>query len=120
MDQPGTLAQLLKQGLEQRGLTVEAVSERTKVPRSTIAWFLGATSPTIVPQRIYLRAHLGVIARELGLDLAEAWDRFDRENPTESKIEVVSHQPRFSRVSMAAAAALGGIGIIAVILAFTH
>jgi cytoskeletal protein RodZ len=120
MDQPGTLAQLLNQGLEQRGMTVDAVSERTKVPRSTINVFLGSTHPAIVPQRIYLRAHLGVVAKELGLDLAEVFDRFDRENPTESKIEAVSQQPRFSRMTMAAAAALGGIGIIAVILAFMH
>lgn len=120
MDQPGTLAQLLSQGLEQRGATVDTVAERTKVPRSTLRVLLGATDPAIVPQRVYLRGHVGVIAKDLGLDLGEAYARFDREYPTESKIEEVAVQPGFSRASMAAAAALGGIGIIAVILAFAH
>jgi cytoskeletal protein RodZ len=119
MAQPGTLAQLLSQGLEQRGLTVDTVSERTKVPRSTLRVLLGATDPAILPQRVYLRGHVGVVAKDLGLELSEAFERFDREYPTESKVEPVV-EPRSSRVSMAAAAALGGIGIIAVILAFAR
>lgn len=120
MDQPGTLAQLLSQGLEQRGSTVDAVSERTKVPRSTLRVLLGATDPAIVPQRVYLRGHVGVIGKDLGLDLQDVYARFDREYPSESKVEEVAAQPRISRASMAAAAALGGIGIIAVILAFAR
>jgi cytoskeletal protein RodZ len=120
MEQSGTLAQLLSQGLEQRGMTVETVSDRTKVPRSTLRVLLGATDPAILPQRIYLRGHVGVIAKDLGLDPVDAYARFDRENPTESKIEAAVVEPRFSKASMAGVAALGGIGIIAVILAFVH
>src|SRR5262249_2491675 len=65
MDQPGTLAQLLSQGLEQQAMTVDAVSERTKVPRATLRVLLGATDPAILPQRIYLRGQVGVLAKEL-------------------------------------------------------
>src|SRR5262245_50157530 len=86
MDQTGTLAQLLSQGLEHKGTTVETVSERTKVPRSTLRVLLGATDPAILPQRVYLRGHVGVVAKDLGIDLVEAYARFDAENPTESKI----------------------------------
>lgn len=119
MDQSTTLAALLQKGLEHNSTTIEAVAEKTKVPRSTLRALLGATDPAILPQRIYLRGHVGVFAKELGVDLVEAYARFDRENPTESRIEE-AEQPRVSRGSMAAAAALGGIGIIAVILAFAH
>jgi cytoskeletal protein RodZ len=118
MDQTQTLAYLLNQGLEQRGNSVDVVSERTKVPRATLRALLGATDPAVLPQRIYLRGQVGVLAKDLGLDLVEAYRRFDNENPTESKIEAVAREPRINRVTMAAAAALGGIGIIAVILAF--
>src|SRR5438046_728511 len=81
MDQPGTLAQLFSQGLEHKGMTVETVAERTKVPRSTLRVLLGATDPAILPQRVYLRGHVGVVAKELGIELAEAFARFDLENP---------------------------------------
>jgi cytoskeletal protein RodZ len=119
MDQKGSLAQLLSQGLEQRGLTIEAVAEETKVPRSTLRALLGATDPAILPQRVYLRGHVAVIAKELALDHAETLRRFDREYPNESKIEAAP-EPRISRASVAAAAALSGIGIIAIILAFVN
>jgi cytoskeletal protein RodZ len=119
MDQSTTLAELLQNALEHKGTSVDAVAEKTKVPRSTLRALLGATDPAILPQRIYLRGHVGVFAKELGVDLGEVYARFDRENPSESKIEQIE-EPRVSRGSMAAAAALGGIGIIAVILAFAN
>lgn len=115
----GSLAQLLSRGLEQQGLTADDVAERTKVPRSTLRALLGATEPAILPQRVYLRGHVGVIAKELGLDLDEVYARFDVENPVEARAESVEI-PRRSRASVAAAAALGCIGILAVVLAFTH
>src|SRR5687768_9231223 len=103
MDQTatGTLAQLLNQGLEQRSMTVDAVAERTKVPRATLRALLGATDPAALPQRIYLRGQVGVIAKDLGVEIAEAFRRFDVEYPLESKIEEVQ-EPRVSRVSVAA------------------
>ena len=119
MDQPGTLAQLLSQGLEQQAMTVDAVSERTKVPRATLRVLLGATDPAILPQRVYLRGFVGVLAKEIGLDLDETYKRFDREYPSESKIEAAA-EPKKSRISIAVGAALGGLGIVAVILAFAH
>src|SRR5688572_26780883 len=115
----GSLAQLLSQGLEQRGMTIDALAERTKVPRSTARTLLGGSDPAILPQRIYLRGFVGVLAIDLGVDQSLAFQRYDAENPTESKIEPAP-ESRVSRFSMAAVAAIGGIGVIAVILAFAN
>lgn len=114
----GSLQQLLAFGLQQRGLTIDDLADRTKVPRSTIRSLLGSTEPAILPQRVYLRGHVGVLAKDLGVDMEDAFSRFDIEQPAEPKFYEEPDMPRVNRASMAAAAALGGIGIIAVILAF--
>lgn len=116
-DPRGTLALMLGQAMNARGLSVEMVAERTKLPRPTIRALLGADEPAILPQRVYLRGHVEVLARDLGLKSDAVLVAFDRECPAEIVVEE-EHEPRFSRTTVAAAAALSTIGIIAVILAF--
>jgi cytoskeletal protein RodZ len=114
-DEP--LAQFLNRGFEERGLTIDTIAERTKIPRSTIRALCGSMEPAILPQRVYLRGQVETVARELRLSLDRARYLFDRENPVEPRIET-EEPPRFNRAAIALGAGLGSIGIIAVILAF--
>lgn len=118
-EQRRPLAQCLFQALESSGLTIEELSERTKVPKSTVRAFLGSEEPAVLPQRVYLRGHLGSMARELDVDVGQVLGLFDAQYPSESKIEEAP-VTRFHPGTMAVAAGLGGIAIFAVILAFVH
>ncbi|MCK6551958.1 helix-turn-helix domain-containing protein [Myxococcota bacterium] len=112
-----SLAQMLGRALDRRGESVDAIADRTKLPRTTIRALLGADDPAILPQRVYLRGHLTVLARELGVSVTDALAAFDREHPV-AMAEEPRDEPRFPRTAVAGAAALCTIGIIAVLLAF--
>jgi cytoskeletal protein RodZ len=113
------LAALLDEALERSGMSVDELAERTKVPRATVRAFLGSQEPAVLPQRVYLRGQLASIMRELRTDSADALEVFDAQYPSESKIEAAP-DPRLPPMTMAIVAGLGGIAIIAVILAFVR
>ena len=112
------LAQGLQAALDKAHVSVENVSDRTKVPQSTLRWFLGETGAALLPARVYLRGHLLLVAREIGMDETLARDLFDAAYP---KIEEIRDLPEIRRVSgsaLALSAGLAGVGILAIILAF--
>jgi cytoskeletal protein RodZ len=110
------LAHFLSQAIEARGLSVDTLAERTKVPRATIRTLCGSSEPAILPQRVYLRGQLGVIVRELGVAAERAFDLFDREHPVEAPI-ATEDLPKTNARAVALVAGLGSLGILAVILA---
>jgi cytoskeletal protein RodZ len=111
--------ELLNEAMTIRGISVDEIADRTKVPRATVRAFLGSREPAVLPQRVYLRGQLANVARYAGLDVASALAQFDEEHPPESRIEAAP-VPRFAPMTMAFFAGLGGIAIIAVILAFVR
>lgn len=111
-----TLAELLAAAIEARGLTIEIISERTKVTRPTLRAFLGAKDPAVLPSRVYLRGHLLLVVRFLELDAPRALELFDRAFPAEPELPLGHELPRMSRASMAVAAGLAGLGVLAIVL----
>lgn len=115
-----TLADRLKGAMSQRGISVEAVAETTKIPRSTLQALLDEPVSAVLPERVYLRGHLGVVANELGLDRSEMNDLFDAAYPPRQDVSLGPVGPRFSAGSMALVASLGGMALLAVVLAFAR
>ncbi len=113
-----TLAAQLNQGLLERRLSVEELADRTKVPASTIRSFLNEPVTGVLPERVYLRGHLAVLARELRLDVAALQSRFDIESPELPTTKIVAPPPRFQGAGVAVVAGLAGIAILAVVLSF--
>ncbi|MBK6683583.1 MAG: helix-turn-helix domain-containing protein [Deltaproteobacteria bacterium] len=111
------LGQLLQQGLASRGLTVEVLSDRTKIPKSNIQLLLGEDDGGILPARTYLRGHLTVIAKELGLSVPEVLAALEVSHPAPPQKELIVER-RLPAVTIAVAAGLGGIAILAVVIAF--
>jgi cytoskeletal protein RodZ len=113
-----TLRQWLAAGLEQSGLDVDTLAERTKVPRSTIRSLLGERVSAILPERVYLRGQAVLIARELGVDADAVRTSFDREHPVEPVHTGDIEEPRLGRGTTVVAASLGCVAILAIVLAF--
>ena len=112
------LARQLEAGLVRKNLTVEELSARTKVPSFSIHTFLGAPVVDELPERVYLRGHLGLLVRELDLDHAAVMDAFDAAFPRDPEPEVeYGPPPAFGRRELALAAGLGGVALLAVVLA---
>lgn len=118
MSEPQTLADLLAQRIASRGLSIEAIAERTKVTKSTLQAFLGVQSPALLllPSRVYLRGHLLLVVKMLELDPAQALALFERAFPEQQDLIPTSDLPRMSRASMAFAAGLAGLGVLAIVL----
>lgn len=118
---PTSLPEDLARAMRSKSMTVELLANRTKIPRSTVAALLGEETAASLPERVYLRAQAGVLARELGLDVRAALAKFDAEHPRRVPMEVPL-PPRTSThaMTMVVAMSLAGIGIIAVILAFVR
>jgi cytoskeletal protein RodZ len=114
----GRLADRLAGGLDRRGMSAEALAERTKVPRSTIDSFLEEPISAVLPERVYLRGQLVVLARELGLDGAELRRLFDEQYPAAPAREASPSTSRFSPASITLVAGMGCIALVAVVLAF--
>ncbi len=117
----GTLSQRLKQSLERSKVDVDTLAERTKIPRGTIRSLLGENVSAVLPERVYLRGQVVILARELGIDPEEARQWFDDENPvahvtTEDLLEA----PRFGPGTTIVAASLGCIALLAIVLAFVN
>jgi hypothetical protein len=81
---------------------------------------MGDAAPAVLPPRVYLRAHVGLIAEEIGTDVPETLRLFDQTFPVNEEVPLTSDLPRVKLGAMAVAAGLTGAGIIAVILAFTR
>jgi cytoskeletal protein RodZ len=114
----GTLSQRLKQALEQSKLDVDILADRTKVPRATIRSLLGENVSAVLPERVYLRGQLSLIAREIGISAGEARDLFDAENPVAEIRSTDLDTPRISAGTTVLAASLGCIALLAIVLAF--
>lgn len=114
------LAEQLESGLAEKNLTVKELSARTKVQSFSIHAFLGHAVVDALPERVYLRGHLGLVARELGLDVPAALAAFDEAFPVD--VEPEEEEPAapqtFGRRELALAAGLAGVGLIAVVIAF--
>lgn len=116
MNEPQTLAELLGRAIESRGLTIEIIADRTKVTKSTLVAFLGGTDPALLPSRVYLRGHLLLVVNELALDPVRALALFDLAFPIAPDSMPGSELPRMSRASVAFAAGLAGLGVLAIVL----
>jgi cytoskeletal protein RodZ len=113
-----SLAARIQQAMERACISLDQLAARTKVPRSTLRVLLGEDSG-LAPARVYLRGHLGLIARELGVDVEEMLNLFDARYPevADEHREVVEISRAKSRAStVAIGAGLAGVGLLAVIL----
>ena len=114
----GTLSHHLNEAFKRSKIDVDTLADRTKVPRSTIRSLLGENVSAVLPERVYLRGQLVTIAREVGLDMNEARALFDKEHPVEQVVTGDLEAPRFSAGTTVLAASLGGIALLAIVLAF--
>lgn len=112
------LARNLKTALAQANVTVDALADRTKVPRTTILHLMNEPVEAILPERVYLRGHLGVLVREVGADVAHFEALFDEAFPLAQDEDEAPEQRRFRSQSMAVSATLGGVALLSVIAAF--
>lgn len=120
MSNPTThLARHLTNALSASGLSVEQLAERTKVPRTTILHLMAEPVSAILPERVYLRGHMRVLARELSADVSELEALFDDAYPAAVAFAAPTpEKARFRAQSMALSAALGGVAIASVVAAF--
>lgn len=117
--EPSPLAARLSRGMQDAKLGVDQLAERTKVPRSTLRALLGEDVNAVLPGRVYLRGHMLLAARELGIDEAEVGPLFDEVFPVAEREEDAIELPRFRAGWLAITAGLAGVGILAVVLAFS-
>lgn len=111
----------LERALKDRDVTVEQLAERTKVPRGTIAAFLDEPGCcAALPELVYLKGHLRLVCRELGLDpedhLEELEQRFAAAKPE------VSDEPRRARwwansFTRTTAAGVGALALLMMVMA---
>jgi cytoskeletal protein RodZ len=119
-DERQALGDTLKRAIDARGTTLDAVAKSTKVPRSTLLALMDEPVSAVLPERVYMRGHLCVVARELGLDASEVGGLFDRAYPKQERAGLAPAGPRFSAGSLALMAGLGGVALLAVVLAFAR
>lgn len=112
------LAQHLNTALADAGLSVETLSERTKVPRTTILHLMDQPVSAFLPERVYLRGHLGLIARELGASVPTIEAAFDDAYPAHTPEPELPEQARYRSQSFAVTATLGGVALLSVVAAF--
>lgn len=118
-DAQTNLARHLETALAESGLSVDTVAERTKIPRTTILHLMKKPVSAILPERVYLRGHLRVLARELRTDPDDLVSLFDDAFP--EPVDAVPTEPerdRFKSQSVAVSAALGGVALLSVVAAF--
>jgi cytoskeletal protein RodZ len=113
------LASRLREALTARRSTIDVLAERTKVPRSTLRHLFGEPVAAVLPARVYLRGHCLLAAKELGLDADEVGALFDAAYPPHAESYDAPSVPRLRTSTLAVTAGLIGVGILAVILAFT-
>lgn len=114
------IARRLAEAIKEKNLTVEQVADRTKVHRSTLLALLEEPINAVIPPRVYLRGHVLVVARELGIPVGEAGDLFDESYPEHGDDSIDLTTPGLARTHMALAAGLGSIAILALVLAIVR
>ena len=117
----GNLSQRLQEAFQRSKVDVDALAERTKIPRATIRSLLGENVSAVLPERVYLRGQLITIAREVGWDPNEARTLFDQAHPVKKKVITEDLEaPRFNAGTTVLAASLGCIALLAIVLAFVN
>ncbi|MBX2811126.1 MAG: helix-turn-helix domain-containing protein [Myxococcales bacterium] len=112
------VANELKAAISMADISLDELSETTKVPRTTIRYLLGERVSAILPERVYLRGHLGVLAISLGADRTALESAFDATFPLVQEQQAMPvAQTRFRSQSMAVGAALGGVALLSVVAA---
>ena len=114
------VARQLGAALASAGVSIDALADRTKVPTTTIRYLLGEHVSAILPERVYLRGHLGILAHELGVDRDGFESAFDLTYPaaSEPRVEPPPARRRHRAQSVAVSAALGGMAVVSVVAAF--
>lgn len=109
----------LKEQLQRTGLTVDALADRTKIPRATIQSLLGEEVSAILPERVYLRGQTATIAKELGMNVESVLTAFDLRYPKALPPEVDEPvRGGWARGNAILGAGLGCIAVMAVVAAF--
>ena len=116
----GALARRRVEAMRDAAVAVETLEQRTKIPRSIIRGLLDEQISAVTPERVYLRGHASTLARVMGVDVPEMRALFDAAYPEAADLRAPDLDARFGRVPMAVAAGLGGIAVLAVILAFAR
>ncbi len=111
------LARHLETGFSRAQLSVDAVSERTKIPRTTILHLMGKPISAVLPERVYLQGQVKVVAGVLGLSVADTESLFDAAFPVPQPEEPSPEQTRFRSQSIAVSAALTGVAVLSVVVA---
>ena len=116
-EQIQALAAYLSDAIARAGLDEDRLVERTKIPEGTFSVLLGRPDDSVILPRVYVRAHLKVLAKEVDIDTDETMSLFDAAYPfPEDEAPVATERP-VTTANLAVAAGLGGAGILAVILA---
>jgi cytoskeletal protein RodZ len=115
------LAATLKQALIDNNTTLDGISDITKVPRSTLQALMGEPISSMLPERVYMRGHLGVVAAQLGLDREKMNEMFDQAYARgEVTSSAQSSRSHIGAASLVVMVGLGGMAVLAVVLAFTQ
>ncbi|HJL42228.1 MAG TPA: helix-turn-helix domain-containing protein [Myxococcales bacterium LLY-WYZ-16_1] len=113
------LEESLKEQLQRTGLTVDALADRTKIPRATIQSLLGEEVSAILPERVYLRGQTATLAKELGMNVDSVLAAFDARYPkAREELDEPSTPAGRGRGTAFLGAGLGCIAILAVVAAF--
>lgn len=112
------LAGLIQAGLTSAKLEVDALSAQTKIPRSTIMALLGEPPTGVLPERVYMRGHLSVLAKELGIDEPEVLANFDKAYPKALKDTASDSSGSLPARTLILMVCLGGLALLAVVFAF--
>ncbi len=111
------VAEQLKVAIDKSDHSVQSLADATKIPRTTILALLDEPISCILPERVYLRGHLGVLADQLGADRSAWLKAFDNVFPASNPADVT--KPRgMSTTNVAMVAGLGTVAVVAVTVAF--
>lgn len=112
------LAKDLSRALKVKRLSADALAERTKVPRGCIGAFLAESEAVALPELVYLKGHLKLVCRELGLDAEAYLSELDAQYGVPEP-EQVRPPPRWwtSSFTRTTAAGVGAIALLAIVMA---
>ena len=117
MGEISDLAVRLRADIEASNFSIEELADKTKVPRTTILALIEEPIAAVLPERVYLRGHLKVLAQALKLDVAEMVAAFDVAYPVVSPSVEAATVDSPTR-QLAVSAGLYGIALLAVAVAF--
>ena len=117
MQQISDLAVQLRAAIEASQNTVDELADKTKVPRTTILALIEEPVAAVLPERVYLRGHLKVLAQSLKLDAEAMAAAFDVAYPVAPPPSDLV-PPESPARKLAVSAGLYGIALLAVVVAF--